>query len=102
MWPNYYKRSGKDKRKNDTPPSAIRQLLRINTHSDTSVIQEFIYLDDVKTMININTLEERIALKKWLIKQLQASKSKEELIQLLFDSEEKDRHRLQKEFKISV
>jgi hypothetical protein len=62
---------------------------------------EYVYIEDVKEAINSNTLEERIVLKRWLIKQLQASKSLEELIHLLFDSEEKGRHRLQKDFKIT-
>lgn len=57
---------------------------------------------DVKTAININALEERITLKRWLLKQLESNKSKEKLIQELSSFAEKDRHTLQKRFKISI
>ena len=63
--------------------------------------REFLYLEDVKYAININSLEERINLKRWLIKQLQTNKSIEKLILTLFDSMEKDRHLLQKHYRIS-
>ena len=64
--------------------------------------REFMYIEDVKEAININTLEERIKLKKWLIKQLQNNNSNEKLIQTLFDSMDKDRHTLQKKYKITL
>jgi hypothetical protein len=63
---------------------------------------KFIYIEDVKTAININTLEERIRLKKWLKMHLQGSDSKVELVSLLEDLIDKDRHRLQKEFKVTI
>ena len=77
-------------------PSVVRTFIELNTHHNITIKREYVYIEDVKEAININTLEERIVLKRWLIKQLQASKSPEELIQVLFDFEEKDRHRLQK------
>ena len=82
--------------------SIVRNFIEINTHHNISMKREYVYIEDVKEAININTLEERILIKRWLIKQLQLSKSIEELIQILFDSEEKDRHRLQKDFKITI
>jgi hypothetical protein len=83
-------------------PSAVRDFIELNTHHNITEKRNYVYLEDVKEAININTLEERIMLKRWLIKQLHASKSKEELVQALYDSEEKDRHRLQKDYKITV
>jgi len=76
-------------------------FVEANTHHNITEKREYLYLEDVKEAININTLEERIMLKRWLIKQLQSNKSTDELIQVLFDSEEKDRHRLQKDYKIT-
>jgi hypothetical protein len=60
------------------------------------------YIEDVKSAININTLEERIIIKRWLIKQLEGNTSKEKLIEELYNIAEKDRHLLQKRFKISI
>jgi hypothetical protein len=83
-------------------PTAVRNFIEINTHHNITEKREYVYLEDVKEAVNINTLEERIILKRWLIKQLQASKSTSLLIQVLFDSSDKDRHRLIKEYKISL
>lgn len=81
---------------------AAREFVELNTHHNITIKREYVYIEDVKDALNVNTLEERIILKRWLIKQLQASHSKEELIQLLFDSADKDRHRLVKEYKICL
>ena len=53
--------------------------------------RQFMYIEDVKTAININTLEERITFKRWLIKQLQLDRSQEKLTQILFDSLDNER-----------
>lgn len=102
MNPKFSKRSGINNAPEEKKKSAARLFVEVNTHHNITEKRKYIYLEDVKEAININTLEERIMLKRWLIKQLQASISKEELIQVLYDSEERDRHRLQKEFKIKV
>jgi hypothetical protein len=60
------------------------------------------YIEDVKTAININTIEERITLKRWLLKQLEGNTSKEKLIQEISTLAEKDRNTLQKRFKITL
>jgi hypothetical protein len=101
MKPTHGKRSTTHKQPEEKKPSVVRTFIEINTHHNISMKREYVYIEDVKEAININTLEERIKLKRWLIKQLQVSISKEELIQVLFDSEEKDRHRLQKNYKIT-
>ena len=57
---------------------------------------------EVKIAINITTLEERVKLKRWLMSRLEQNIPKEQLLQLLNDSAEKDRHMLQKNYKITV
>ncbi len=83
-------------------PSAVSGFVEINMHKNIALRSEYLYLEDVKTAININTLEERIILKRWLIRQLQKNVSKEYLIQALFDSSDKNRHTLQKHFRITL
>ena len=86
----------------EKPPSAVRKLVEINTHHNIVMKREFMYIEDVKEAININTLEERIRLRKWLKMRLQGSASKAEIVRLLEDLIDKDRHKLQKRFKISI
>jgi hypothetical protein len=102
MKPTIGKGASTNKSQEGQKPSAVRIFIELNTHHNISINRKYVYIEDVKEAININTLEERIVLKRWLIKQLQASKTKEELIQVLFDSEEKDRHVLQRDFKITI
>jgi hypothetical protein len=102
MKPTIGKGANSYKVQEEQKSSAVRTFIEINTHHNITIKREYVYIEDVKEAININTLEERIMLKRWLIKQLQASKTTEELINVLFESEEKDRHRLQKDFKISI
>jgi len=83
-------------------PTAVRLFVETNTHQTITERRRFLYAEDVKEAININTLEERMVLKRWLIQQLQSSQTKEELIRVLSDSAEKDRHRLQKDFHITM
>ncbi|MBC8486622.1 MAG: hypothetical protein H8D45_11345 [Bacteroidetes bacterium] len=102
MKPSIGKRAGLYNNKEEKRPSAAREFVEINTHHNITMKREFLYVEDVKEAININTLEERIKLKRWLIKQLQKNVSKEYLKQALFNSEDKDRHKLQKNFRITI
>jgi hypothetical protein len=102
MKPTIGKGALSNKMHQEKKPTAVRVFIEANTHHNITMKREYVYLEDVKEAININTLEERIVLKRWFIKQLRQSLSKEGLIQALFDSEEKDRHLLQKEYKIKV
>jgi hypothetical protein len=102
MKPSHGKRSSTYYHPEEKKPSAVRTFIELNTHHNISMKREYVYIKDVKEAININTLEERIKLKRWLVKQLQACKTTEELINVLFESAEKDRHRLQKNYKITV
>jgi hypothetical protein len=113
MKPTFEKQAGINKPRTESKPSAIRQFVEINTHKNITIRREYMYLEDVKEAININTLEERIKLKKWLIRQLQkiqaqqattgvVSKPNKILIQSLFDSSDKDRHTLQKRYRFTL
>ncbi len=101
MKPTIGKRAGLYKRQEEKKPSAARQFVEINTHHNIVMKREFMYIEDVKEAININTLEERIRLKRWLIAQLK-SNSKDKLVEALEVIADKDRHTLQKRFKISI
>jgi hypothetical protein len=76
--------------------------VELNTHHNITMKRKFMYAEDIPTAININTLEERIKLKKWLITQLQKNHSPQDLITLLTDSIDKGRHCLQKGFKVTL
>ena len=102
MNPNIGKRAGIYQKTTVKKPSAARDFIELNTHKNIVLKRDFMYLEDVKTAININTLDERIRLRKWLKMRLQSSASKSEIVSLLEDLIDKDRHRLQKRFKISI
>ena len=102
MKPTIGKRAGLNKRQEEKKPSASRQFVEINTHHNIVLKREFMYIEDVKEAININTLEERIRLRKWLKMRLQGSGSKAELVSLLEELIDKDGHTLQKKYKITL
>jgi hypothetical protein len=102
MKPIIGKGAGNYKPQEEKPPSKARLFVELNTHHSICMKRKFMYVEDVKTAMNINTLEERISLKRWLLNQLESHKSKEELIQLLANLAGNERHLLQKRFKISI
>lgn len=102
MNPKHRRKSYYGKTEVEKKPSAVRKFVEQNTHSNITMKREFMYIEDLKTAININTLEERIMLKRWFLKQLQDNISKEKIIEILFDSSDKDRHTLQKYFQITL
>ncbi len=63
--------------------------------------REFLYLEDVKETININTLEEQLKLKRWFILQLKTN-SNDKLVETLEKIANKYSHILQKQFKIII
>ena len=101
MKPTIGKRAGLYKRQEEKKPSASCHFVEINTHHNIVLKREFMYIEDVKEAININTLEERIKLKRWLISQLKQN-SNDKLVEALEIMADKDRHTLQKRFKISI
>jgi hypothetical protein len=102
MKPTIGKRAASNKPQEEKPPSAARLYVEINTHQNITMKRQFMYIEDVKTAININTLEERLILKRWFLKQLESGTSNEKLIEQLSNHAEKDRHLLQKKFRISI
>ena len=102
MKPTIGKRASIYQKETEKKPSAVCKFVEINTHHNITMKREFMYIEDMKEAININTLEERIKLKRWLINQLKKNTIKEVLIQALFDSSDKDRHTLQMKYKITL
>ena len=85
----------------EKPKTASQHYVEVNTHHNITMKREFMYIEDAKEAININTLETRVRLTRWLISQLKYY-PKDKLIDSLIEVAERDRHRLQKEFKISI
>jgi hypothetical protein len=73
---------------------AVVKFVKINTKKNITIREHYLYLDDVKTAININTLEERYKTKLMLLELLKKSRNQDILIQKLEQSAELDRHRL--------
>jgi uncharacterized protein YerC len=73
---------------------AVVKFVKINTKKNITIREHYLYLDDVKTAININTLEERYKTKLMLLELLKKSRNQDTLIQKLEQSAELDRHRL--------
>ena len=85
----------------EKPKTPTQHFVEINTHQNIVLKRRFMYEEDAKEALNINTLETRIKLTRWLNSQLK-NHSKEQLIKVLERMEDKDRHTLQKRFKISI
>jgi len=87
--------------KNEKPKTKTVEFIELNTHNNITMKRDFLYLEDVKTAVNINHLELSIKLKRWLLSQLNRNIDRKKLIEILEESAEKDRHRLQKRYKIT-
>jgi hypothetical protein len=88
--------------KNEKPKTKTVEFIELNTHNNITMKRDFLYLEDVKTGVNINHLEVSIKLKRWLLGQLKSNIDRKRLIEILDGSADKDRHRLQKRYKISI
>jgi hypothetical protein len=98
-------RIGKRSKYNQTekkPESKAVEFIVLNTKKSITLKQEYLYLEDVKTALNIHHLEQNIVLKRWLVGQIQTGQPTDKLVGLLEKSFEQDRHRLQKMYKISI
>ena len=85
----------------EKPKTPTQHFVEVNTHQNIVLKRRFLYEEDAKEALNINTLETRIRLTRWLKLQLK-TKSREQLTEVLERMEDKDRHTLQKRFKISI
>lgn len=101
MRPQIGKRSIYNKTKEKKVSKASAFIIR-NTKKSVTLKQEYLYVEDVKTAVNIHHLEQNILLKRWMIYQLSRNISHQKLIESLEKSMEKDRHLLQKRYKISL
>ena len=84
------------------PKSAAVEFVEKNTKKNITMKQEFLYLEDVKMAMNIYHLETNIKFKRWLLSEIKKHHNFQEFYEIVNDSIEKDRHRLQKEFKITL
>jgi len=101
MNPRIGRRSLYNKREPKTKPAAV-EFVEQNTKKNISMKEEFLYLEDVKTAMNIHHLEVHIKLKQWLLLELKKNSNVQVYYEMLSDSIDKDRHRLQKEFRITL
>ena len=76
--------------------------MELNTHKNLVMKREFLYLEDVKSAININTLEERIKVERWFLSILKGGKSHKDIVSIIEAVIDKDRHRLQKGYNVSI
>ena len=88
--------------KDEKPKSKTVEFIEVNTNNNITMKRDFLYLEDVKIAININHLEVSVNLKRWLLNQLKSSVERKRIIEVLEESAEMDRHRLQKGYKISI
>ena len=98
-------RIGKRSKYNATekkPESKVVEFVRLNTKKSITLKQEYLYLEDVKTALNIHHLEQNIRLKRWMLKQLATGSPAARIISVLENSIEQDRHMLQKNYKIGL
>ena len=76
--------------------------IELNTKKNLTIKQEYLYLEDVKTAMNIHHLETNIHLKRWVLQNLKPGTDLQVFRDLLEQSIENDRHHLQKKFQISL
>lgn len=101
MNPRIGKRS-KYNAKDEKPKPKSVLYIELNTKKNLTIKQEYLYLDDVKTAMNIHHLETSIQLKRWFLDKSKSGSDIQIIRELLEDSIENDRHRLQKKFRISI
>ena len=72
----------------------VVSFIEKNSHKVIGIREEFVYLEDVKTAMNINALEQRMGTKKWVLELLNKKYDKDYIIRKINESAELDRHRL--------
>lgn len=102
MHPRIGKRSKYNATEEKKPESKAVEYIVLNTKKSITLKQEYLYLEDVKTALNIHHLEQNIKLKRWVIRQINSGVKGEKLVASLEKSVEQDRHHLQKTYKISL
>lgn len=83
MGPQVGKRSQYNKsREEEKKPTPTHWFVETNTHHNIVMKRRFIYEEDAKEALNINTLKTRIRLTRWFKSQLK-TQSKEQLLEVL-------------------
>lgn len=76
------------------------EFVENNTQSNLALRREHVYLEDVKMAMNINTLEQRILLRKHFLTLLEKQIPAERIKTLMTEANEKDLHLLIKRFNV--
>ncbi|OQX81641.1 MAG: hypothetical protein B6D64_01790 [Bacteroidetes bacterium 4484_276] len=71
-----------------------REYIEKNLRKNLTIREEYLPLEDIKTAININAMEQRIFARKRVIKLLQQNLSPGIIIQKLEEENHFDRHRM--------
>ena len=101
MNPRIGKRSKYNATESKPKPKSVAYI-ELNTKRNITMKREYLYLEDVKTAMNIHHLEININLKKWFLKELSSDTNYLKLRQFIENSVEQDRHYLQKKYRITV
>lgn len=101
MNPRIGRRSSYNKLEKKQKPAAVL-FVEGNTKKNITMKQEFLYLEDVKIAMNIQHLELNIKFKRWLLNEIKLQPNYEKLSKIIHDSIDRDRHRLQKKFRITL
>ena len=83
--------SGKEKEK-----TLSREYIENNLRKNLTISEEYLPLEEIKTAININAIEQRIFTRKKLIKLLHQDIQPDAIIQQLLEENHFDRHRMMK------
>jgi hypothetical protein len=100
MNPRIGKRAAGNKQE-EKPVTKAVQFIMLNTKKNITLKQEYLYLEDVKKALNIHHLETHIKLKRWMIEKLKSDANNIKWVNMLEESADKDRHKLQKLYKIN-
>jgi len=73
-----------------------REFIENNLRKNLTIREEYLPLEEIKTAININAIEQRIFVRKKIIKLLQQDLERDALIQKLLEEIHFDRHRMMK------
>lgn len=94
MRPQVGKRSQYNKsREGEKPSTPTQWYVEANTHHNIVMKRRFMYEEDAKEALNINTLETRTKLIRWFKSQIKQS-SNDKLLETLDIMEDRDRHTL--------
>lgn len=95
---------GKRSVKPSEKPSKLKvvEFVENNTQNNLALRRDHLYLEDVKSAMNISTLEQRILLRKQIIKLMNENIPTTRLRQILLQANEKDSHLMMKNYKLRL